>query len=55
MIVEFTRFAAQSSAGGDLSAQQVLEKNFSTKMTAIERNRSSQTFRCAGADSIYNA
>ncbi len=38
MIVEFTRFAAQSSAGGDLSAQQVLEKNFSTNMTTIAGN-----------------
>jgi hypothetical protein len=35
MIVEFTRFAAQSAAGLDMSAQQVLEKNFSTKMASI--------------------
>jgi hypothetical protein len=35
MIVEFTRFAAQSAAGSDMSAQQVLEKNFSTKMASI--------------------
>ena len=37
-IVEFTRFAAQSAAGSDMGAQQVLEKNFSTKMTAIAGN-----------------
>lgn len=37
-IVEFTRFAAQSAAGSDMGAQQVLEKNFSTKMTTIAGN-----------------
>ena len=38
MIIEFTRFAAQSSAGSDMSLQQALEKSFSTKMATVAGN-----------------
>lgn len=38
MILEFTRFAAQSSAGSDMSAQQALEKSFSDDMATIAGN-----------------
>jgi len=38
MILEFTRFAAQSSAGSDMSLQQALEKSFSTSMATLAGN-----------------
>ena len=38
MILEFTRFEAQSTAGNDMSAQQQLEKAFSDNMTALAGN-----------------
>ncbi|MDO8596138.1 MAG: hypothetical protein Q7R45_05900, partial [Sulfuricaulis sp.] len=38
MILEFTRFAAQNTAGSDMSLQQALEKSFSTSMAAIAGN-----------------
>ncbi|MDO8703677.1 MAG: hypothetical protein Q7J84_01890 [Sulfuricaulis sp.] len=43
MILEFTRFGAQSSAGSDMSLQQALEKSFSTSMAAIAGNISGTT------------
>jgi len=38
MILEFTRFASQSSAGSDMSLQQALEKSFSTSMATLAGN-----------------
>jgi hypothetical protein len=38
MILEFTRWSDQSSAGTDMSAHQTLEKSFADKMTALAGN-----------------
>ncbi len=38
MILEFTRFEAQQSAGNDMSAHQQLEKNFADSVSALANN-----------------
>ncbi|MCR4331197.1 MAG: hypothetical protein NUV34_00610 [Sulfuricaulis sp.] len=38
MILEFTRFAAQNTAGSDMSLQQALEKSFSTSLATLAGN-----------------